>query len=180
MRISMTRLPALLFAALLFAAVFMLAGCATPRPGQDAEALTFVVVRHAEKATDDPEDPRLSEAGRQRAQRLATLLAGDPVVAVYATEFRRTRETGQPTAEAHHVPISAYFSRGPADESAARWRRDHDHGTVVIVGHSNTVPDLVTALSGQTTTPMPETEYDRVTRIRFDADGRARVEITRY
>lgn len=172
---SMTRLSFLLLAA-----VILLAGCATPRAGQDAEALTFVVVRHAEKATDDPEDPRLTETGRQRAQRLAGLLADAPVVAVYATEFRRTRETGQPTADAHHVAVSAYFSRGPATESAARWRRDHDHGTVVIVGHSNTVPDLVAALSGQAAAPMPETEYDRVTRIRFDADGRAHVDVSRY
>lgn len=165
---------------LLLVIVFVLAGCATPRSATGADALTFVVVRHAEKATDDPEDPRLTEAGRQRAQRLAGLLADAPVVAVYATEFRRTRETGQPTADAHRVPVSAYFSRGPAGESATRWRRDHDHGTVLIVGHSNTVPDLVAALSGQVATPMPETEYDRVTRIRFDADGRAHVDISRY
>ena len=166
----------------LILAVLTLGGCATPRPdtGGNADALTFVVVRHAEKAIDDPEDPALTEAGRQRAQRLARLLADAPVVAVYATEFRRTRETGQPTADIHHLPVSAYFSRGPAAESAAHWRRDHDHGTVLIVGHSNTVPDLVAALSGQAATPMPETEYDRVTRIRFDAEGSARVDITRY
>lgn len=176
MTVSMNRLLRLL----LPAAVIALAGCATPRPAADADALTFVVVRHAEKATDDPEDPRLSAAGLQRAQRLARLLADAPVVAVYATEFRRTRETGQPTANAHQLPVAAYFSRGPASESAARWRRDHDRGTVLIVGHSNTVPDLVTALSGQAATPMPETEYDRVTRIRFDAAGRAHVEISRY
>lgn len=166
--------------ALLLTAVVALAGCTTPRRDKPADALTFVVVRHAEKATDDPEDPRLSDLGRERARRLATLLADAPIVAIYATEFKRTRETAQPTADAHHVPISAYFSRRPAGESAAHWRRDHDRGTVLIVGHSNTVPDLVAALSGQPATPMPETEYDRVTRIRFDADGRARVEITRY
>lgn len=162
---------------LLAAAALALSGCAST-PSSDGT--TFVVVRHAEKATDDPEDPQLSEIGRRRAQRLAEVLADAPVVAVYATEFKRTRQTAQPIADRRHIPVNAYFSRGPAAESAARWRRDHDHGTVLIVGHSNTVPDLVTALSGQPAAPMPDTEYDRLTRIHVGADGRVRVEIARY
>lgn len=162
---------------LLVVAVLALSGCAS---APSTDGTTFVVVRHAEKATDDPEDPQLSEAGLRRAQRLAEVLAGAPVVAIYATEFKRTRQTAQPIADRRRVPVSAYFSRGPATESAARWRRDHDHGTVLIVGHSNTVPDLVAALSGQPAAPMPDTEYDRLTRIHIDADGRVRVEIARY
>lgn len=162
---------------LLAAAALALSGCASTR---SSDGTTFVVVRHAEKATDDPEDPQLSEIGLRRAQRLAEVLADAPVVAVYATEFKRTRQTAQPTADRRHIPVNAYFSRGPAAESAARWRRDHDHGTVLIVGHSNTVPDLVTALSGQPAAPMPDTEYDRLTRIHVGADGHVRVEIARY
>lgn len=172
------RLPGL--TCLLF--VLALAGCASlPAPVADGTApLTFIVVRHAEKATDDPEDPNLSALGRQRAQRLATLLADAPVVAIYATEFRRTHQTAQPTADQHHLPIAAYYSKGPAEESAQRWRAAHERGTVLIVGHSNTVPDLVGALSGQPAAAMPDTEYDRLTRIDIGADGEARVSVARF
>lgn len=154
------------------------AGCAT-QPAPATDTLTFIVVRHAEKATDDPEDPSLSEAGRQRAQRLAERLAGEPLVAVYATEFRRTRQTAQPSATGHRLPVSAYYSRGPAEETAAQWRAAHTHGTVLVVGHSNTVPDLIAALSGQPAAPMADTEYDRLTRIEF-GQGRPQVSVSRY
>ena len=52
--------------------------------------------------------------------------------------------------------------------------------TVLVVGHSNTVPGLVEALSGQAPDAMPETEYDRYTLVLLDADGGARVITSRY
>lgn len=166
-------------------ALWLLAACGTTPPAGKSQAgseagITWILVRHAEKATDDPEDPNLSAIGRERAQRLAKELASTPLVAIYATEYRRTQQTAQPTADAHHLPISPYFSKGPAAESAAQWKAAHARGAVLIVGHSNTVPDLVTALSGQTAAPMPDTEYDRLTRIHVDAAGKVRVEISRY
>lgn len=157
----------------------VLAGCASTPPASN-DGLTWIVVRHAEKATDDPEDPNLSALGQARAQRLAQELRDTPLVAIYATEYRRTRQTAQPTADAHHLPIQAYFSKGAAAEHAARWKAAHARGAVLIVGHSNTVPDLVTALSGQTAAPMPDTEYDRLTRIQVGADGSVRVQVTRF
>ena len=51
---------------------------------------------------------------------------------------------------------------------------------VLVVGHSNTVPDLVAALCGCATDAMDETEYDRMSIVRFDADGRARLKVQRY
>lgn len=158
----------------------LLGGCSTTPAPAEADALTWVVVRHAEKATDDPEDPNLSAQGQARAQRLAQVLASAPVVAVYATEYKRTRQTGQPTADAHHVTISPYYAKGPAAEVAAQLKAAHAHGTVLVVGHSNTVPDLVSALSGQLVDPMPDTEYDRLIRIHVSQDGQVRVEINRY
>lgn len=157
----------------------MLGACGST-PSAPEGGVTFILVRHAEKATDDPDDPNLSALGRERAQRLARELADAPLVAVYATEFRRTRQTAQPTADAHRLPISAYYAKGPAAEIAAQWKAKHARGAVLIVGHSNTVPDLVSALSGQIAEPMPDTEYDRLTRIHIGADGHARVDITRY
>ncbi len=176
MRLShLLRFPALVLVASLAAA------CATTPPSGAASApLAFIVVRHAEKATDDPQDPSLSPAGLARADGLAERLRDVPLAAVYATEFRRTRQTAQPAASANGLPVDAYFARGPADEVAAQWKQRHRAGTVLVVGHSNTVPGLVAALCGCTAAPMDDTEYDRLSIVRIDSDGRATLEVQRY
>ena len=156
------------------------AACSTA-PTRDASApMTFVVVRHAEKATDDPENPSLSAIGQARAVALAERLRDAPLVAAYATEFRRTQQTAQPTADVHRLPVKAYYARGPANEIAAQWKQSHRGGTVLVVGHSNTVPDLVAALCGSETAPMDEREYDRLSIVRIGADGAATLDVQRY
>ncbi|RYZ72864.1 MAG: hypothetical protein EOP91_06990, partial [Lysobacteraceae bacterium] len=93
----------------------MLAACATIAPaGDPSAALTFVVVRHAEKAGDDPRDPSLSEAGQARAQALARLLADEPLTAAHATGYRRTQQTAQPAADAHSLRLTLYDAQLPA------------------------------------------------------------------
>jgi broad specificity phosphatase PhoE len=170
--------PLRLAFALLLAA--LVAACSTTPARDTSSLLTFVVVRHAEKATDDPEDPSLSAAGQARAAALAERLRDAPLVAAYATEFRRTQQTAQPTADAHALPVTAYYARGPAKEVAAQWQQAHASGTVLVVGHSNTVPDLVAALCGCVTAPMDDREYDRLSIVRVGGDGRATLEVGRY
>ena len=81
--------------------LFALGGCATPRRGE--AGVTYVLVRHAEKADDDPRDPSLSAAGAKRARRLAERLHFVPVVAVYASGFRRTQQTAAAIADDHRA-----------------------------------------------------------------------------
>ena len=69
----------------------------------DADVLV-VVVRHAEKSTNDPRDPDLDAAGQARARALAAALAGSRLDAVHATQFKRTRQTAAPAAAAQRVP----------------------------------------------------------------------------
>jgi phosphohistidine phosphatase SixA len=158
---AMTRLAALALSTLLAAC----ASAPTP-PGA-----SFVIVRHAEKAKDDPRDPSLSEGGRARAERLAAALKNQPVRAVYATAYRRTRQTGEPTAQTHGLQVITYDAKQPAGDFAATLRREHPVGTVLVVGHSNTAPDIAGALCQCSVAPMAETEYDRRMRIDFDRDG---------
>lgn len=155
-----------------------LGGCAT-RPSEAEAPLTYVIVRHAEKSTDDPRDPSLSEAGQARAERLAASLATAPLRAVYATEYRRTQQTGAPTAQAHGLTIVRYDAKQAAAEFAAALRRDHREGTVLVVGHSNTAPAIAAALCACEVAPMPETEFDRRMLVRIDAQGQANFEQTR-
>lgn len=158
----------------------LLPACAGVPAVAEAEGPTFVVVRHGEKAGDDPRDPSLSEAGQARARALAALLADRDLVAAYATGLRRTDSTARPSAEAHALAITRYDPATPADAFAAQLRAAHVRGTVLVAGHSNTVPAIVGALCACPTTDMPESEYDRLNIVRVDAQGRARLEVSRY
>ncbi|MDI9239303.1 phosphoglycerate mutase family protein [Lysobacter sp. LF1] len=152
-------------------ALALLAGCAS-MPKDEART-TFILVRHAEKVADGSKDPPLTADGEQRAQALSRRLASTPLSAVYATGFQRTQQTAAPTAHAHKLDVITYDAKLPAPQLAAQLRRDHARGTVLVVGHSNTIPDIATALCGCPAAPMSEAEYDRLTTVRIDAEGHA-------
>jgi phosphohistidine phosphatase SixA len=152
-------------------------------PGPDEHLV--IVLRHAEKATDDPRDPGLSAAGHARAEALAGRLAGVPLAAVYATPYRRTQQTAAPVARQHGLEVVARaFASDNPDEDARQLRHTllarHRGAAVLVVGHSNTVPALVAALSGRAIDPMDDDEYDRLSIIRLGADGAAQFERLRY
>lgn len=141
---------------------------------------TFVVVRHGEKGHDDPRDPSLDGAGHARARKLAAHLSHARLAAAYATRFRRTRQTAQPAAEAHGLAVSIYDAALPAIEFAARLKREHPGDTVLVVGHSNTVPDIVSALCDCAVAPLGEHDYDRLYEVSIAADGRGVLAQRRY
>ena len=151
-----------------------LAGCAS-WPGAD-HSRDFVIVRHAEKVPDGSDDPELTAAGRARAQAIADTLADTDVVAVYSTDTRRTRQTATPTAQAHGLPIIPYAGEEPAQALATRLLDAHSSGTVLVVGHSNTVPALAQALCGCAIDPIAESEYGRRITVRALPSGRVRVD----
>jgi len=111
--------------------------------GVSADAHVYLV-RHGER-TDDSADSTLSPAGKMRAEALAQVLKSQvPVLShVYSTDTRRTRATAAPTAAAYGVPVTLY-SADDADSFADRLRSLD--GTIVVVGHSNTLPALSVAL----------------------------------
>jgi len=145
-----------------------------------ADELRVVVVRHAEKAADGGRDPVLSAAGRQRAQALAKLLGKQPPAVIYATQYRRTQLTAAPLARASQQRIRVRPAGESAASLAAQVRNDRTRGTVLVVGHSNTVPALVEALSGQAIAAIGEDEYDHVFIVTVPAQGPARLESGRY
>lgn len=132
-----------------------------------AGTTTVIVVRHAEKATDDPRDPSLDAAGQLRAQTLAAALEDAGVTALYATQYKRTRATAEPLAGRLKLPVMERpVASGNADEYAPGLAQEillkHRGGAVVVVGHSNTVPAIVQALSGRKVAPITEAEYDHM------------------
>ena len=154
------------------AAVLAVAGCAS-HPSIGTAGITYVVVRHAEKATDDPRDPALSEAGQARAMALARRFADIPLTAAYATAYKRTQQTAAPSAKASGIAVTTYDASRPFSTFVSELRAAHAHGTILIVGHSNTVPAIVAALCACKVSPMGESDYDRLYEVTIDATGRA-------
>jgi broad specificity phosphatase PhoE len=160
--------------------MLVLAACATAPTAPAPTTVTFVVVRHAEKASDDARDPSLSAAGHTRALALAHLLTDAPLQSAYATAYRRTQQTAQPAAEAHGLVIATYDAQSDPAAFAARLRATHASGTVLVVGHSNTLPDIIAALSGQAIGPIADDQYDLIYRVRIAPGGTATLELERY
>lgn len=145
---------------------------------------TIVVLRHAEKAAAPADDPQLSAAGLARAERLAAMLGAPsdagPVRHVYASDTRRARETAAPLAARLGLPVRTL----PAGDVAALLRtlRAEAHGeTSVVVGHANTVPQIVSGLSGgRARVALDEGDYDSLFIVTVSSFGPARVLRLRY
>ena len=124
-----------------------------------ASATTLFVVRHAEKADDGTSDPPLTADGTARAERLAAMLRDAQIDAAYATGYRRTQATAAPLAEAAGISVTTYEEQG--GELADLLLERHAGETVLVAGHSNTVPMLLNALVGdERFVQLAETEYD--------------------
>ncbi len=150
-----------------------------------AKITTIVLVRHAEKATDDPRDPTLASAGQERAKDLAQALDEAGVAAVYVTEYKRTRLTAEPTAEHFGVTIETRPREATAPDAYARALvpkilKKYAGKVVLIVGHSDTVPELVKVLTGKTVPPIDESEYDNLYVVEVPKSGPARLISARY
>ena len=151
------------------------------------EPIIFLV-RHAERADDsnaspgmatDPHmagDPPLSEAGGVRALLLAEMLKDAGITHIHSTDYRRTRETVEPTAEAGGLSIATYDA---SDANAFASNLRSIPGRHLVVGHSNSTPDLVTALGGDPGPPIESLEYDRVYIVTFQG-GEARTVLLRF
>lgn len=162
------------------------AACATKTSEQAKEpamsapvATAFIVVRHAERS-DGNDDPTLSAAGQARAQSLARILAEEPLDSIYASPYQRTRGTVGPTAQAHGLAVREYDPGLPASSLATLLHTRHAGGTVLVAGHSNTVPPLVAALCACTVPNLTEDDYGDLYRVRIDASGIATLERGRF
>ncbi len=117
----------------LFLIVLALTSCST----------TYYVVRHAEKEAAAPNmtsDVELSAEGKQRAQALKNQLEGKKIKQIFSTNTIRTKTTAQPLSDATGIVIQVY---DPRDTAFVTRIKNAGNGNVLIVGHSNTVDDLV-------------------------------------
>ena len=133
---------------------------------RDEAAPLVLLVRHAEKASEEGDDPNLTADGAQRAKDLAAALRDAGVTAIITTQLRRTTETAQPLAAAlgikpEIVPLD--WQKLPANiKAVAAAVRRHPGGAVLVVGHQNTVPEIIEALGGPHLANICDPVYDNL------------------
>jgi broad specificity phosphatase PhoE len=119
--------------------------------------MTVILIRHAERQSSGA-DPSLTAAGKRRAALLATMFAGSGVTAILTSDAARTKQTA--------APLAAKVGVAPRqiDDSTAAARAQILAGgaCVVVVGHSNTVPEFIEALGGPPDVEIDDHEFDRM------------------
>lgn len=142
---------------------------------------TIYLVRHGEKdLTPGLADPPLTPAGEARAQLLARQLAKRHPAALFTTDTRRTRATLAPLAQATGLTPEVYRAQEPAT-LASYLRQAYAGKTVVVVGHSNTLLPLLTALG---VAPLPgeirDEEYNYLFKVTLREGKPAKLIMSRY
>lgn len=136
---------------------------------------TIVLVRHAERAEDGTNDPGLSPAGEARAQALADALRDARVSAIITSQYRRTQLTGLPLSNlTGAAPLIIAASRDvPAHARAVAEavRNRSAAGTIVVIGHSNTIPPIIAALGGPSMPNLCETEFSNLFTLTIQPTG---------
>ena len=136
------------------------------------------MVRHAERADSAPaagqaktapaSDPPLSAAGHERAARLAAMLRSAAIRNIYSTEYQRTQQTAAPMAKALNIEVTT----SPARETDALLLKIREaKGNVLVVGHSNTVPEILKQLGVKDPITIADSEYDNLFIVTRPASG---------
>lgn len=140
---------------------------------------TVLLVRHAEKAATPPNDPPLTTDGQTRAQTLARVVGDAGVRAVYASQFARTQQTVQPAATQRGLTVTQ-LNASDTDALINDILSNHRGETVLVAGHSDTVPLIIDKLWGGQVAPINETEFDKLFVVTVYRWRRAKVVQLRY
>ena len=123
------------------------------------------LVRHAEKARGGGNDPELSVAGGRRAEALARMLKDAELRAIFTTEFKRTEETAAPLAKATNITPTMVSAN---DMQALVEKLRAAKGNALVVGHANTIPEIVKALGIGTAVDIVEDDYSELFLVTLD------------
>ena len=152
---------------------------------KSATTTTVIVIRHAEKEIGTISDAPLSPLGEQRASRLAQML-GDAetfgrIEQIYVTDTRRTQQTAATLAQRIGLSPQILAAQSNAQQIARQVLKDNRGGRVLVVGHSNTVPDIVRQLAGVDHVPLfADEEFDTMYIVSVPTIGSASVIRLKY
>lgn len=149
---------------------------------QPGETVAYIV-RHAEKVTtaqDDP-DPDINGEGRTRAQMLSDRLAEAGVTSIIITDLKRTEQTAEPLATKLKITPEIVSVRLPAHaDSVALAVLRHRGQSILVVGHSLTIPAIIEALGGPRFPRICEGHYSDLFVVRIADSGGTKVDHLHY
>ena len=160
------------FPLLSFLIAFTLLSCGSTKKNSVAEKIvaSHFLVRHAEKVNDS-RDPGLTDDGKERAYFLAEYLRSTPLASVYSTDYFRTRLTAQPSSSIRNMELSLYDA-GDLKLFGQEVLKNHRSENILIVGHSNTTPQLASILCPTSEEyTIAHWEYDKLFRVDYYTDG---------
>ena len=128
-----------------------------------ANNYSIYLVRHAEKLTDS-KNPSLTVCGKARAVQLASLLSQTHITQIYSTHYQRTMQTAKPLANQQQIAIKNYNPRYLEQLSL---ELQQQKANTLIVGHSNTTPELVTLLTKEIVAPLSEQDYQQLYQVQY-------------
>jgi hypothetical protein len=130
--------------------------------GQNEQKITtFILVRHAEKGSDGTDDPDLKPEGYERARKLALMLKNTTISAVYATKYKRVRNTVSALALEKQLEVKLYEAF--KTEEIEKMLSEYSGGTILISGHSNNIPWIANLLIGKEQyQTYPDSEYGNI------------------
>jgi phosphohistidine phosphatase SixA len=181
------RFPAL--ALFLFAGPFLHAELAIPEashaaaaaigPADQVAQTTVILVRHAEKADAPADDPPLTASGHTRAQLLAAAVADAGISAIYSTRYQRTQQTAAPVSVALGIPVTTLDPAARGDAYGVAYARailEHSAGgAILVVGHSNTIPQILAGLGVRGSITIADDEYSNLFVVTVSGAGAARL-----
>jgi phosphohistidine phosphatase SixA len=179
-----------MFVALLLSASLLSQATGAQATDDAFRTTTVILLRHAERADAPREDPPLNEAGAARAQKLANLLSAAGVKAIYTSQFLRTKQTAEPLAKQLGItvtPIALKSKQSNPREVAEESIRqivdkvmERPGETSLVIGHSNSVPDVIRMLGGDTVPTIDEKTFDNLFIVTVYARGKAKVLQLKY
>jgi len=151
---------------------------------------TVFLIRHAEREDEPRQDPPLKKEGVARAQELARLLANAGIKAIYTSQFARTKQTAEPLATKLGLTLGSISlksnpanPRQIAEESTSEVVNkimERTGENVLVVGHSNSIPDVIKMLGGDVVPTIDERKFDDLFIVTVYARGKAKVTHMKY
>ncbi|NJN77157.1 MAG: histidine phosphatase family protein, partial [Saprospiraceae bacterium] len=140
---------------------------------------TIILVRHAEKVKDNTANPALTTEGELRAIKLAYMLREESVAAVFSTDYERTLKTAEPTAQFHELKVQKYLPQNQ-ELFLENVLKQYRGKTVLIVGHSNTVPMMLNVLTGENYWKIKDYAYNDLFIVNVVQQGDGKVLHLKY
>ena len=157
---------------------------------EEFKPITVYLIRHAEREDEPRQDPPLKKEGVSRSQELARLLSSAGIKAIFTSQFTRTKQTAEPLATKLGLTVTSFTLRSnpsnprliavESTQEVANKILERGGESVLVIGHSNSIPDVIKALGGDTVPTIDEKKFNDLFVVTVYAKGKAKVAQLKY